>query len=146
MFIQFKKILNLLFKVVVVVLIGLLLSHQLIYKLFIVPKLLDWNSIPFVWQIITFLPIIVAIIYVGLCIRSVLELLISSLVSAFITELYVYLMLLFNEPGFRQEPFYQSIFFNSRFLFIIIGFIIIISITWFVAYIIRKRLNNQAAA
>lgn len=126
--------------------LGLVVSHQVVYKQFIVPRLTDWNNIPMVWQLLVFFPIIIAISLVSIRISKLGQFLIVALTSASITELFIYFMFTLNEYGFRNQPIEENSFFTKRFLFIVIGYAICISFIWLCANIVRKLSKRFTSA
>jgi len=92
-------------------LIAFLLQHFIIYKLFIIPQLPAIKSVPLLWWGGYMLPIIIVSLLAGYWSRNLKEIVITSLLSAAIFDLIIYVFARFGEPGYLKAyegPFYQE--------------------------------------
>jgi hypothetical protein len=118
------------------------LSHQVLYKMFIVPKLEYIKTVPLIWWLICLLPIIITSTIITHWWISYSNLFPLILGGTFASQLYGYFATLTNQPGFLkswviEDPsYYWSIILISTALF----YLVIISSTIFLnrLFIIKK--------
>jgi hypothetical protein len=118
-----------------------LISHQVLYKLFIVPKLEYIKIVPLIWWLICLLPIIITSSIITHWWISYLNLFPLILGGTFASQLYGYFAALTNQPGFLKswvikDPFYYwSIILLSTALF----YLLLISSTMFLNRLFKMK-------
>jgi len=84
-------------------LLGLLLSHQFIYRQFVIPRISEMNVISIgLWALLVLPPAIVWIA-TGYFARSMKELVLAGGVSALLVQIYVATCTLLDQPGFSTS-------------------------------------------
>lgn len=131
---------------VLLTLLAVLVSHQLIYKLLVVPRLAGWHAIPFFWLLLLFAPMIAATVLVGMKISAISEFLTVVVASAVVTELSFFVLSTLNEPGFHQQAAEAGLLLTIRFAILLAAFAFVFALIWAVSSFVRMRQQRRAAA
>jgi hypothetical protein len=81
-----------------VVLVSALVMSHLLYRFFIVPILSEFKQVPSLVWLAIYLPFFVAIFWIGFQIKSLSQFVAVSLVSVILTQGYLYILAIMNEP------------------------------------------------
>lgn len=78
---------------------ALVLGDLVLYRQLLVPRLPEWQSVPWYWWLLVLTPELAALVIVGLLVRNVRELLSCSAVAAILTAVYSAWAASSGEPG-----------------------------------------------
>jgi hypothetical protein len=79
--------------------LAMMVSHFLIYKALIVPQLPNLRSVPLSWWTGAFAPVLFVFLIFGISLKSWRELILFSILAAFVQKIFGYLMSTWNEVG-----------------------------------------------
>ena len=121
---------------------GFFISHQLIYKLLILPQLWKWGHIPLVWWLLLLLLPLSSWIFIGARIRSLPDFGLTVLGSIVATILVTYILLVLGEPGLGHDiELTSDITFGVlglQLLFVSTSYVMIYGVIWFINKCIHR--------
>jgi hypothetical protein len=82
---------------------GLLISHQLIYRQFLLPRLSEFSSVPLGWWAAIFAPLGMFVIAIGFLAENFKQSLLSIGISTAAVQGYIWISALLDQPGLTKS-------------------------------------------
>jgi hypothetical protein len=92
----------------VVIAAAVVVADLFLYQTFVVPRLPDWRTVPMHWWGVVGTPIIVAVVVVGFRSATFKQLLVSSLVAAILSAVYLAWAGQTGQPGHLKSLAYEA--------------------------------------
>jgi hypothetical protein len=123
---------------------AIILSDQVLYKLWLVPQLSSSQHIPSYYFLIIFLPLLLVVLFFGLTVTRLKQISLVGLVFTLCHQLYDYLSVVQGSPGYLSSyaPEQTYDFWIIRSLIIICIYVIVLSILWYTKDVILRTVNH----
>jgi hypothetical protein len=124
--------------------LALILSDQILYRLWLVPQLSSLSQIPAYYFLLVFLPIVLVVIVFGLILTSWKQICLIGVIFALSHQIHDYMSMVMESPGYLisyalENPY--NFWFLRSFLMCCV-YVAVVSVVWYSKVLLQKTFSR----